>query len=115
MGRTDICLVVKSGKTVAEEQVEWFVKAWYSTVILLFSQISALSRAEFKRSCLLAAGAAVSEGGEARAAVRPARRMPSHIFSHGPAALTARGAPVQIWQPWEVSALCFETSFRVSG
>ena len=70
-----------------------------------------------RRQCPLpvAAGVAASEGGEARAAVKPARRMPSHIFSHGPAALTARGAPVQIWQPWEVSALCFRISFRVSG
>ncbi|KAA6418788.1 MAG: helicase SWR1 [Trebouxia sp. A1-2] len=44
---------------------------------------------------------AVQEGGNARTAARPARRLPRHIFSHGPAALTARGAPVQIWQPWE--------------
>ena len=48
---------------------------------------------------------AVPEGGNARTAARPARRLPSHIFSHAPAALTARGAPVQIWQPWEVSHL----------
>ncbi|KAL0041297.1 hypothetical protein WJX77_011458 [Trebouxia sp. C0004] len=44
---------------------------------------------------------AVQEGADARTAARPARRLPRHIFSHGPAALTARGAPVQIWQPWE--------------
>ncbi|KAL0043449.1 hypothetical protein WJX79_004963 [Trebouxia sp. C0005] len=46
---------------------------------------------------------AVQEGGNARTAARPARRLPRHIFSHGPAALTARGAPVQIWQPWEAA------------
>ncbi|KAL0045751.1 hypothetical protein WJX82_003498 [Trebouxia sp. C0006] len=46
---------------------------------------------------------AVQEGGNARTPARPARRLPRHIFSHGPAALTARGAPVQIWQPWEAA------------
>jgi hypothetical protein len=59
---------------------------------------------------MLVADEAVQEGGNAQTAARPARRLPRHIFSHGPAALTARGAPVQIWQPWEVSAsLCTST------
>ncbi len=58
---------------------------------------------------LVVAEEAVQEGGNARTPARPARRLPRHIFSHGPAALTARGAPVQIWQPWEVS-ISFLTS-----
>lgn len=45
-------------------------------------------------------GAGGREGGFR---ARPPRRLPRHIYSHAPAAaLTARGAPVQIWQPWEV-------------
>ena len=42
-------------------------------------------------------------GGGGGTHARPPRRLPRHIYSHAPAAaLTARGAPVQIWQPWEV-------------
>lgn len=42
-------------------------------------------------------------GAARRAAARPPHRYPTHI--RAPATLTARGAPVQIWQPWEVSIL----------
>ncbi|KAL3134959.1 Pharynx and intestine in excess protein 1 [Trebouxia sp. C0010 RCD-2024] len=50
-------------------------------------------------------GAAESGGGGGgRTPARTPRRLPSNIYSHAPAAaLTARGAPVQIWQPWEAA------------
>ena len=64
----------------------------------------------FTHCTLVAAEEAAPEGGAARTAIRPARRLPSHIFSHAPAALTARGAPVQIWQPWEVSIISARSS-----
>lgn len=59
------------------------------------------------KTALSAAGAAESGGGaRGRTPARTPRRLPSNIYSHAPAAaLTARGAPVQIWQPWEVPTL----------
>ena len=57
------------------------------------------------KTAVSAAGAAESGG---RTPARTHRRLPSNIYSHAPAAaLTARGAPVQIWQPWEVPSLLY--------
>ena len=73
-----------------------------------------VSHVTLTETAVAVAGAQEGAGGGGGAIrARPPRRLPRHIYSHAPAAaLTARGAPVQIWQPWEVSiAACLHAMF----